>query len=309
MAWPRESPFTLYRGLNIPFQANNEVWGVTASSYWGNLQGARPAGWLAARLGYGGVHTHGYMRWFWNDHEGCFPGPDHPFDSVNVTNTAQGISDGRNLAQLLRMIEYARTTGRGAAVADEIAGQLQKTVLGTEKTCLLQIRHQPRMTGIEATWWTDVGLPPETFDAARRKVLEMSVRLKRSMGPVARDVYFADFPLVKDGQASCRVVADAAASRIIAEAVPELLGTKPAGGGPRLVVGTLKGSPEIREHVRRLPAGEITTHYPRAGRYAIHVVTASGSTPGALLIVGGDEAGLQKGVRNFLHVLRQANQW
>src|SRR5207245_2339723 len=141
----------------------NEVWGTTASSYWGNGDGSRSAGWLAARLGYGGVHTHGYMRWHWNDHEGCFVGPDRPYNSVGVTNEAQGMVEGRYLAHLRRMIAYAKRTGRGADIAAAIDREWQTSIIGTEPTCLLPIRHQPGITGIEATWWTDVNVSPATY--------------------------------------------------------------------------------------------------------------------------------------------------
>lgn len=61
---------------NISWDPNNELWGTTTSSYWGNyIDYARGAGWSQAWRRYEGLHTFGYMRWFWNDHEGALPGP------------------------------------------------------------------------------------------------------------------------------------------------------------------------------------------------------------------------------------------
>jgi hypothetical protein len=312
MAWPRQSPFDLYRELKIPFQPDNEVWGTTASSFWGNGQGDRSAGWLAARLGYRGVHTHGYMRWLWNDHEGCFPGPEGPYNSVTVTNEARGITEGRYLAQLRRMIAFASRMGRAADVAAEVAREWETTVLGTEPTCLLRIRHQPGISGIDAMWWTDVCVSPATHDAAKRKVLTLTLRLKKALGFVPRDVRFGDFELVKAGQPRCRLVCEPAAADLLARSLPELKGAggaRPEADTPLVIIGTLRDSEMLRDFVRKNLPGEITEHYPRPGHYAIRIVPASKSSPAALLVVGGDRAGTETGVRHLGQLVTAENQW
>ncbi len=306
MAWPRQSPFELYKEKGIPFKADNEVWGTTASSFWGNGEGTRAAGWMAARLGYQGVHTHGYMRWFWNDHEGCFPGPDGPFNSVAVINGAQGIVDGRYLAQLRRSIERGRRMGRAAEVADEVEREWQRTIIGTDETCLLRLRHQPRATGIDATWWPDIGTSPAVYEAARRKVFELTVKLEKALAPLSRDLSFGDFPLIGAGKALCRIEASSAAASLT-KAVPELADRErqkalPADA-PAILIGTLKDSDSLRQFVQRHLSEEITAHYPGAGKYVIRLVPASRTSPRTLLIVGGDREGTETGVRNFIRLL------
>lgn len=307
MAWPRQSPFELYREKGIPFERHNEVWGTTASSFWGNGDGGRAAGWMAARLGYQGVHTHGYMRWLWNDHEGCFPGADGPFNSVAVTNYAQGIAEGRYLAQLRRMIDFARRTGKAADVAEKIAREWESTVIGTDATCLLRLRHQPRMTGIDATWWPDVGTPAVVFEDAKRKVFELTVRLKQALGPVPRDVSFGDFMLVKAGKPVCRFE-ESPASKPLTAAVPELA-DRPKADAPLVMIGTLRDNPALRAFVELHLKDEITPHYPKAGRYAIRVIPASSAAPAALLVAGGDQEGTIIGVHNLVRLLKVDNQW
>ena len=297
MAWPRANPFG----------ADRETWGTTASSFWGNGEGARAAGWLAARLGYRGVHTHGYMRWFWNDHEGCFPGPDGPFNSVAVTNTAQGIADGRYLAQLIRLIDLARRAGK-REVADEVEREWKTAILGVEQSCLLRLRHQPRMTGIDATWWPIPGTSLAAYDAAKRKVLELTIRVAKALGPASRGVAFSDFPLVRSGKAVCRVE-----KSLLTESVPELANPEQqrslASDAPVILTGTLQGHAELREYVVRHLPEEITERYPRQGRYAIRILPAAGKEPRTLLIVGGDQEGVDTGLRNLIHLLTVEDQW
>src|SRR5262249_24935536 len=101
-------------------------WGTTASRFWGNDSDyARGAGWVAAGLRYDGLHTHGYMRWFWNDHEGCFVGPREPFNSVAVTHYAQGVAEARYLAQLYRLIDRAKRSEQTAKLAAEVERELE----------------------------------------------------------------------------------------------------------------------------------------------------------------------------------------
>jgi hypothetical protein len=306
MAWPKQNPFTLYRELDILFDAKNEAWGTTASSFWGNGEGGRSAGWLAARLRYQGVHTHGYMRWFWNDHEGCFPGPEGPYNSVSVTNAAQGILEGRYLAQLLRLIDFAKKTGRGADVADQITRQLQQELIGTDPGCLLHIRHQPRISGINAMWWTDVCISPATFAVAKKKVLEMTVRLQRAIGPVGRDVSFGDFYLVKAGKAACRLLAGAQVRERLTKELPELFDKEstPASPAPPVLIGTLSENAKLRTEAERLLAGEVTPHYPGPRRYLIRAATGTGDVVPTLFIVGGDLEGVRVGVENFCRLLK-----
>jgi hypothetical protein len=303
MAWPKESPFELFREKGIPFEASNEVWGTTASSFWGNGDGARAAGWLAARLGYKGIHTHGYMRWFWNDHEGCFPGPDGPFNSVAMMNTAQGMVEGRYLAQLRRLIDRGRRMGRAMDVVNEVDREWQRTIIGTDADCLLRLRHQPRMTGIDATWWPDIGTSPAVYETARRKVFELSARLEKALGPMPRDVAFGDFPLVTAGKAVCRVDGPS----MLTKAVPELADSERqkalTADAPVILVGSLNDNAALRQFVERHLSEEITTHYPRPGRYAIRSVPASKTSSRTILIVGGDREGTETGIRNFIRLL------
>src|SRR5207244_4116939 len=81
--WPQEDLHDFFKKNNIPFDADNEVWGVGTSSWWGSfIDYGLGYGMMAARARMDGVHVHGYMRWWNNEVEGAYRGPDGPFPAV-----------------------------------------------------------------------------------------------------------------------------------------------------------------------------------------------------------------------------------
>lgn len=296
-----------------PLGIHPEVWGTTASSYWGNsLDYGRAAGWAAARLGYQGLHTHGYMRWHWNDHEGCLPGPDGPFQTVTVTAYAQGVTEGRRLAQLYRLLDAARRRKDTAKLADDIERELHAKVVGFEPRCLVQLRDQPGIPGggFPEYWYPDVCLSPAVYDRARARVLQMIAELRRALRP-APTLHYGELVLVENGKPVADLVGDAGAAATLAEAVKARTGATLLSGdeGRRaaIILGTAKDDAVRRLAGRELP-GEITTTYPRPDGYAIRLVPATAERAARLLVVGGDAAGLRLGVRQLVHLLT-AQEW
>jgi hypothetical protein len=313
MGWPNRNPHDAFREAGIPFEPANEVWGTTASSYWGNyLDYARSAGWLASRVGYRGLHTHGYMRWHWNDHEGCFPGPREPYHAVASVSYAQGINEGRWLAQLLAMIDYARSTGRAKDAADAVAAELEAKIIGNGDECLLRVYDQPWIPGggFPEYWWTDTSLPTDNYREARLRLLELTARLKAALGDVPPVWRYGDFVLTDSGKRTIHIVGEPAAVEAIERELAALIGpAEPADPhGPQLIIGTLADEPVARLAAGQL-AGQITPLYPRPGSYAIRALPAEGDQPRALVIVGGDAAGAEKGIASFVRLLSADRRW
>lgn len=329
IAWPLENLHDFFKKHDIPFDPANEVWTTTSSSYWGSfIEYPRGYGWATARLRAEGLHTHGYLRWLWNETAGVFVGPDGPFDSTGVTSYGQTITEGRYLAQLYRMIDLAKKTGQGTKEAARIEGEIGEKIIGvpagqgtgpliplkTEDTVLAGIKTQNALP--------DGYLSAETCNEAKLRVFEMMLRLKKAMGSVRPSVTYDNLRLVEDGRVTCQIVygSDAAAAGPLVDHVVKLAGVKvPASAGidskandqPKLLVlvGTLKDNPMLAAVVRKELPTEITPFYPPAGCYAFRRLTASGDHPAVLLVVGGDTAGLQIGVVNLCRLLTVENHW
>jgi hypothetical protein len=287
------------------------VWGTTASSFWGNNSDyARGAGWVASRLRYDGLHTHGYMRWFWNDHEGCFVGPREPFNSVAVTHYAQGVAEGRYLAQLYRLIDRAKRSERTARLAAEVERELESTVVGKEAGCLVRLMNQPAIPGggFVEYWWPKVCLSPGVYEAAKVKVFELTLRLRRGTGALPSALRYGDFTLARGAKAEAVLVGEGPAVERLAASVKALIRValqrrETWGKGPALVVGTVRGPAALRGLIEKELKGEVTAHYPRAGHYLIRLMPAAPGRPRVLLVVGGDAAGVEKGVTNLVKLL------
>src|SRR5262249_19240198 len=120
-------------------------------------------------------------------------------------------------------------------------------------------------------------------------------------GVAPRALAYADFILVRDGKAATRVVGDSAEPLV--EAAKSLTGVSLPrrlswDDVPALVVGTLNQAP-LKELIERELKNEVTAHYPRAGHYVIRLLPGNRSHPRLLLVIGGDRAGIEKGVANL----------
>jgi hypothetical protein len=304
-------PREIYREQGIPFDKNNEIWGTVAGSYWGQyLDYCRAAGWMSAQLRYDGLHIHGYQRWYWTDWEGCFVGPEGPMDSVAMTAYAQGVADGRYLAQLYRMVDCARLLGKATDIADTVERELETRILGPGEKCLLKTRLFPEAT--PHPWVMDTS--PVTYELAKKGVLELTSRLKVALGAVPVWIHYAEFDLVRDGKVQMDMVGAEAAVKPISDAIQAMAGLKvtpsesPVPAAPAIIVGLLADQP-VRTCVDQNLQKEITSFYPRAGEYAIRLLPKTNVSGARILIVGGNAAGLEKGVRNFVRLWSVENRW
>ena len=320
--WPE-----IARRRGIAWDPDNELWSYTASSFWGSYSDyARGAGWSVAWRRHAGLHTHGYMRWHWNDHEGCLPGPDGPFDTVTVINNGQSVYQARYLAGLYGMIEKARQLPGARDAAAQVEQEIEK-VIGWNRDALVPILAQdiggPQVArlygeGVREAF-PQICLPPERYEAAKVRLFQLILRLKAAMGDVLPTVRYGDTALVASGRPACRLVCDEnpSAAQTLQRHVRELAGadlpllnaaSAGKGAGARVVLGTWNGSPLIRESVAAHAPGEITAFYPGPGAYAVKPLPDIEG--GALiLIIGGDMDGLAKGAEFFGRFLVAEDRW
>lgn len=325
IAWPLDNLHDFFRKNNVPFDKANDVWGTTASSFWGQyIDYPRGYGWEAARLRMGGLHVHGYLRWQRAGYGGAFVGPEGPFDSVSVVTYAQSVSEGRYLAQLYRMIDFAKSSGRGADVARQIEAEIPRQIIGLPQdgaTPLIPLTTSKTvLAGIEAQNADPQNhMSPEVYAAAKVRVFEMLLRLKNAMGDIKPDVLYDGLPLVREGKSNSVIVAPGherialdLGARIaeIGGARPALAPQAPKNDAPGVLVllGTLQDAP-VKALVEDELAGEITPFYPQAGTYAIRRLAASKNHPATILVVGGDAAGIEIGARNLAQLLTAKNRW
>jgi hypothetical protein len=266
------------------------------------------------------------MRWYWNDHEGCLPGPDGPFDSVAVINNGQSVYQARYLAGLYRMLETAKRTGRALDVATQVEKEIDK-VIGRDTNAVIPILAQNIGSGLAVQKygdgvqeiWPKFCLSPERYEAAKVRLFQLILRLKEAMSDVRPTIRYGDTALVASGQPACRLVCeeDPAAAQALQQRVRELAGTdlplaKTAavgkGAGAQVLLGTWKGSPLIQQTVQAHVPGEITAFYPRPGAYAVKYIPRA-ADDAIILIVGGDLKGLAKGAKYFGKFLVAEDRW
>jgi hypothetical protein len=327
IGWPLDNPRDFFKKQGVAFDPKNEVWGTASNSIWSNtIDEPRGFGWEAARLRMEGLHIHGYMRWWWNEVEGAFVGPDGPFDSVAVTSYGQGVSEGRYLAQLLRMIDEAKASGRGAAVARQLEAEILRKIIGVPtdgSTPLIPLNlTETTLGGIKTQEARpEEWMSPQNFVAAKVEVFKMLLRLQKAMGDSKPDVSYDVMPLVRNGEPVSRIVcgSEVSAAKILADGIAKLGEVHPSvtptsslqAGDDKVVVvvGTLKSNAVLADLVRQELATEITPFYPPVGAYAVRRLAASKNHPAILLIVGGDSKGAEIGASNLVHLLTVRNRW
>ncbi len=318
--WQLENLQNFFKKNEVPFAKENDFWGTTASSYWGQyIDYPRGYGWAAARLRMGGLHVHGYLRWQREGYGGVFVGPEGPFNSVSVATYAQSVSEGRYLAQLYRLIDYAKSSGRGAEVARQIETEIAREVIGLPQDGarpLIPLVTSPTvLAGVEAQNADPQNhMSPEVYARAKVRVFEMLLRLQKAMDNLKPDVLYDGLVLVQDGKSNSSLMAngyEAAASELVAR-ITSLGGVQPATvatpNGVAVVLGTLKDAP-VKALVESELANEITPFYPAAGTYAIRRLAASPNRPATILVVGGDAAGVEIGARNLGRLLTTRNRF
>jgi hypothetical protein len=329
IAWPLENPKVIFKQNDIPFDEHNEIWGTCASSYWGSWYTAgRGFGMLAARLRMDGVHEHGYMRWHRNEILGTLATPDGPADSAGVAMWGQGITDGRYLAKLYRMIDRAKKTNRGADVAIQIEREIEEQVVGVpvadkpSPLIAIKLEDETLLAGVK-TRNTSVpqNLSDATCNAAKVKVFEMMLRLRDAMGPLEPHVRYGSTRLASDGRATCRLVGgEAKVAGMLADRIEQFGGTRPtivtqtgtrATDRPEtlVLIGTLKDNATLTAFVQHELATEVTPFSPTGHAYLIKQLPATAERPAALLVVGGDPAAVETGVRNLCRLMIAENRW
>jgi hypothetical protein len=326
--WPIVDWSQIQSDLNISWNPTNELWAYTASSYWGNyIDYGRGAGWTMAYGKFAGLHTHGYLRWMWNDHDGVLPAwtlDFAPNDSVTVINNSQSIYQARYLAELYRMIDYANQKGLAASTVTYIESELPK-IIGTSESAIIKIiydrsyvaeKYGPNAQDI----FTDICVSPKNYEAAKVRIFNLILQLKNAMAAnVQPSLKYGDCSLIDDGTLRFQIVRDigySSQAEIVSEEIVRLTGITPtiaATYNPiypvHIIMGTFGTSTSVQDIVAANVSGQITTYYPAAGAYAIKYIPTSNYPGGdVIMIVGGDALGLQKGAAAFNNFLIPANR-
>ena len=308
----------------IAWDSSNELWAYSASSYWGNYSDyARGTGWNIAYGEFEGLHTHGYARWRWNDHEGVLPAWNldySPNDTVTVINNSQSVYQARYLAGLRRLIDYANQKGLAPATVAFVESELPN-IIGTGAGATIRINLS--VSSVAANYgpnardiFPEYLVSPKDFETAKVEIFTLIQQLQTAIAASAQpSLKYGECLLVDDGTQRFQIVRDAghaAQATILSDEVVRLTGLTPdVTSGPfnasypvHVFLGTFGATTAVQNIVAADVPDHITAFYPAAGAYAIKHIPSSSYTGGqVLMVVGGDGPGLDKGVNalnNFL---------
>lgn len=274
-------------------------WGATWRSYTDN----RRPGWFAAAANLDGYHVHVYYRWSMTDAV-IFPSEEGPSSSPAWEAMRDGMADAQWVALARRWIERLDRASEGSpqlqpVVAD--ARQRLASAVGGEDAVITLTRTRDRLH------WVERLDPAETTvldaEAARAIVLDLLDDLRRHVRALGPSLYYGDYTLAEDGQVLTRITSgNAEAVGLLKSLLEQQFGVTPRMGrawsgevAVDLRAGDLSGWEDADVHT--------WDSYPSAGEYIIHVEPGSERQLTRILIYGRDQAGLEKGIRNWVRFL------
>jgi len=274
-------------------------WGATWRSYTGN----RRPGWFAAAAGLDGYHVHVYYRWSMTDAV-IFPSEQGPADTPAWEGMRDGLADAQWVALARRWTGRLDRASQDrpalARVAADARARLRSAV-GGEGAAIALAQTRDRLHHVDRIEEFDV----PAAERARAIVLDLLADLRprvRSLGP---SLYYGRHTLAEEGDVLLRIAptADRHATELLGALLRERFGVAPRLGRSwpgefalDLRIADTSGWERSDLHV--------TDRYPPAGEYLIHLEEGGPEQPARMLIYGRDRAGLEKGIRNWLHFLR-----
>ena len=324
--WQCESPVRPYPEIardlfGLEIDPTDIFWTTYASSVWGNYKDyGHGAGWATAFIGMSGTHVHGYLRWKWNDIQGAMVGPDRLFNAVSVISYARSVNWGRYLASLRALIELARARG---VESGDIVAEMNRTV-STQQDALVRLDVVPSVLArnqgagdVPLVNIDRLDANPRHHEAAKVRILELIIRLRDRVGDIRPRVRYGDWILAEDGRPLCALSCsqdpawlDGLASWFDARSgvsPPRVTGLK--SERPVVVAaGTRQGDPALASWLDEQFPGQITPTYPRPGHYVIKRFEQSESDR-LILVIGGDEEGVARGLTTLARLLVVENTW
>ncbi len=274
-------------------------WGSTWYSY---LRNRRP-GWFAAAAGLDGYHVHVYYRWSMTDAV-IFPSEQGPSSSPAWEAMRDGMADAQWVALARRWIERldaaSEDNARLQAVVADARARLASAV-GDEGLISLTSSRE-RLHWVERIDLEQFSVPKA--EQARGIVLALLVDLRKHVTQLGPSLYYGENTLAENGEVLVRITSgDANSVGLLQNLLGARFGLQPRTGrawtgefAVDLRVADASGYEDADLH--------LWDSYPGAGEYIIHLEPAEGIEPARLLIYGRDEAGLAKGIANWVAFLR-----
>jgi hypothetical protein len=286
--------------------ATDEVWMYQGwGATWFTYQANRQPGWLTAATELDGYHVHVYYRWQRLDAI-IFPTEQGPEGSPAWEGMRDGMADAQYVALARRWIERVERAAAADASLQPIAeGARQKLlrIVGGEGGSLVPLeRKRDRLVWVERV--PTLAMP--ALEKARTAVLDLLADLRPHVAKLGPSLYYGGHVLAENGRVmTCLApAAHASGATLVAQLLKDRFGVQVRAADSsgtsftldlqtRQVPGSWKADPP-----------HVTDSYPPAGEYVIHLVPGGEAKPTRLLIFGRDDAGLEKGIRQWLCFLR-----
>ena len=253
----------------------NEVWryngwGASFLDYAQRLN----VGWLQAAMGLDGHHIHVYYRW--GGYLDAVVRPDAekpPLDSVAF----EAARDAIEAASLYRLAQYQVMELEEAGLAEQAVARARESmsrIIGDGDALINRTRQQSGFYYME-----DIRTPTimEHY-RARHAVLKVLEDLAPHAARIKPDLYWGTQEIVSDGVPDFSVTGDAKAKAYMERLLQDTFGTDPARADSKPRYNIFLGTdPDLAP-----------------GRYHFDA-----SNPWNWILRGGDEAGLQQGIRNL----------
>ncbi len=274
-------------------------WGATWRSYADN----RRPGWFAAAAGLDGYHVHVYYRWSMTDAV-IFPSEQGPSSSPAWEAMRDGMADAQWVALARRWIDRLDAASEDNPRLESVVADARARLAGAvgDEGVISLSRVRDRLHWVER-------IDPETFSVAKAEEARAIVfgvldDLRRPIADLGPSLYYGDNTLAENGEVLVRITSgDANAVGLLQNLLGERFGVKPRMGrawtgefAVDLRVADASGYEDADLH--------LWDGYPGPGEYIIHVEPAEGMEPARMLIYGRDEAGLAKGIANWVSFLR-----
>jgi len=290
-------------------------WGAAWYSYEQSLRDF----WEQALLNTDGYHIHVYYRWALGDAL-IWPTANGPIGSA----AWEGVRDGAEATNYYRLLQYKveRLSRYGGLKAKREAERVKSEMgrlFGEKKTALLRLVEQPEGLHLKMLAMAP-GVTLARMTEAKVRVLELLSRLQRYEKEIPHDLFWGNVALIHAGKqkaliASTGPSATALAKRIKTEfgcmlpIVSETTILSDALNAPgfhrSLIVALVPGeTSRIVERCGGLVAFGTAGKFPGPGRYAVKDIQNPWDKEcRVILILGGDNAGVAEGVRNFVRLL------
>ena len=275
-------------------------WGATWREYTDN----RRPGWFSAAALLDGYHVHVYYRWSMTDAV-IFPSESGPSSSPAWEAMRDGMADAQWVTLARRWIErLERASAEDARLQPVVADARERlaSAIGGEDALVPLSKMRDRLLWVDRIDPTQFTLP--RAEQARAIVLDLLEDLRPQVKALGPSLYYDGQTLAEEGDVRVRITSGSSdAVDLMSTLLEDRFGVEPRTGrawagdfAVDLRVGDTSGWEDADLH--------IWEGYPGAGEYIIHIEDATEEQPARMLIYAPDQAGLEKGIRNWVQFLR-----